>query len=93
MADVVVTKDPETSRYEAAVDGRAAGFADYRTEGEVVVIPHTEVFDEFGGKGVGSAIAHFALDDVRAQGARVRPDCPFIAGWIDKHPDYQDLVA
>ena len=34
-----------------------------------------------------------ALDAVRADGElKVVPLCPFIKKWIDKHPDYQDLV-
>ena len=54
---------------------------------------HTEVDDRFEGQGVGSALARFALDDVRAEGTRrVVPRCPFIKGWIDKHPDYADLT-
>lgn len=81
------------SRYEAHVDGTLAGFADYVLDGDRIVFTHTEVDDAFEGQGVGSALARTALDDVRARGThRVVPQCPFIAGWIDKHPDYADLV-
>ena len=52
-----------------------------------------EVDDAFEGQGVGSALARTALDDVRASGRSAVPKCPFIRGWIDKHPDYADLVA
>ena len=58
-----------------------------------MIFTHTEVDPKFEGKGVGSALARFALDDVRAAGTRrVLPLCPFIKGWIGKHPDYADLV-
>ena len=58
-----------------------------------MIFTHTEVEDRFEGQGVGSALARFALDDVRAAGTRkVLPLCPFIKGWIEKHPDYADLV-
>jgi predicted GNAT family acetyltransferase len=51
------------------------------------------VDDRFEGQGVGSAIARFALDDVRADGSRqVLPLCAFIKGWIGRHCDYRDLV-
>ncbi|SCQ64531.1 GNAT family N-acetyltransferase [Propionibacterium freudenreichii] len=54
---------------------------------------HTEVEPNFEGQGVGSKIARFALDDVRDDGSRsVLPLCPFIKGWILRHPDYKDLV-
>ena len=58
-----------------------------------MIFTHTEVDPTFEGKGVGSALARFALDDVRADrhppGAAA---CPFIKGWIGKHPEYADLV-
>lgn len=88
MSDVIVTKNDKQSRYESHINGELAGFAEFRREGDVVVMPHTEVFDAFGGKGVGSALARSALDDIASQNLTVRPDCTFIRGWLDKHPDH-----
>lgn len=94
MTDVVVTKNDSASRYEAHLDGELAGFADYRLKDDVILFTHTEVDPRFEGKGVGGAIARFALDDVRADGTRkVVPICPFIKAWVGRHPDYQGLVA
>lgn len=84
---------PDRSRYEATVDGALAGFAVYRDRGDARVFTHTEVFDGHEGRGVGSALAAAALDDVRAAGRSVVPQCPFIRDWIDRHPDYADLVV
>jgi predicted GNAT family acetyltransferase len=93
MSDVVVTDNPEESRYEVRVDGELAGFSEYHLTKTSTVFTHTEVLDEFEGHGVGSKLARGALDDVRAKGERdVVPICPFIHGWIDDHPDYADLV-
>lgn len=93
MADPTVSHNAEAHRYEAHLDGAPAGFAEYEEEGSVVAFTHTEVDDAFEGKGVGGALARGALDDVRARrGRTVRPVCPFIKSWIDKHPDYADLV-
>ena len=58
-----------------------------------ITFVHTEVDDAYAGQGLGGKLARAALDDVRARGLAVRPDCPFIKGWIAKHPDYADLVA
>ena len=81
------------NRYEAWLDGELAGIAVYGLGSVSIVFLHTEVFPQFEGKGIGGALARAALDDVRAQGERdVIPLCPFIKGWIEKHPDYQDLV-
>ncbi|TYL45035.1 N-acetyltransferase [Nocardioides sp. BGMRC 2183] len=89
----VVTHVPDSSRYEAHLDGRLAGFAEYQLATDLIVFTHTEVDSEFEGRGVGGALARFALDDVRATGERaVMPLCPFIKAWIERHPDYADLV-
>ena len=49
--------------------------------------------DDYEGQGAGSQLAREALDDVRRRGLGVVALCPFIAGWIERHPDYADLVA
>lgn len=93
MSDVVTSHNPEASRYEAHLDGELAGFAEYQLTDALVIFTHTEVDERFEGKGIGSALARAALDDVRADGRRkVLPLCPFIKGWIGKHRDYVDLV-
>ncbi|WP_122817367.1 GNAT family N-acetyltransferase [Nocardioides pantholopis] len=94
MSQVDVANAPENSRYEARIGGELAGFADYVLREGRIVFTHTEVDDAFEGQGVGSALAQGALDDVRRSGNRdVVPMCSFIKVWIDKHPDYADLVA
>lgn len=81
------------SDYEITVDGVHAGLAAFEERPGVVVFTHTEIDDAYEGKGVGSQLAQAALDDVRARGQQVVPLCPFIKGWIERHPDYQDLVG
>jgi predicted GNAT family acetyltransferase len=97
MNEVETADNSAEHRYEARIGGELAGFAAYRLSEDAVVFTHTEVDDRFEGRGVGSALARFALDDVRRGGQgerrRVVPKCPFIRGWIEKHPDYADLVG
>ncbi len=83
----------QDDRYEITVDGEHAGYAFFELHHGVVVFTHTEVDDAFEGKGIGSQLARAALDDVRSRGLKARPLCPFIKAWIEKHPDYQELVA
>lgn len=93
MAEVTTKNNESENRYEAYVDGTLAGYAQYRLDDGIIEFHHTVVEDDFEGEGVGSALARGALDDVRADGRRkVKATCEFIAGWIDKHPDYQELV-
>ena len=56
-------------------------------------MPHTEVDPRFEGRGAGSALASSALDSVRGVGGRVVPTCSFVASYIERHPEYADLVA
>ncbi|MPY93581.1 MAG: GNAT family N-acetyltransferase [Acidimicrobiia bacterium] len=88
-----VANDPASGRYIAYVDGEPAGFAEYAHEGDVVTFTHTVVEDAFEGQGVGGVLARHALDDVRGRGQRVVARCPFIAGWIERNPDYADLLV
>lgn len=93
MSDVQVTRNEAENRYEAHLDGALAGFAEYQLTDELIVFTHTEVDPAFEGKGVGSALARTALDEVREQNNRkVMAVCPFIKGWIGKHPDYVNLL-
>ena len=89
MADV--TNNPSQHRFELVVDGHLAA-AYYRRDGNVITFDHTEVPPELGGRGVGSKLVQGALDQVRASGWKVIAECPFVKGWIGKHPAYQDLL-
>ena len=93
MSEMEVTNAEAKSRYEITVDGQLAGFVDYTVGDGTVALIHTEIDDAFGGQGVGGRLAQGALDDIRRQGMKVSPICPFIKSYIDKHPDEQDLLA
>lgn len=88
-----VRDNPDESRYEIFVDDSLAGFTEYHDRDGVLVFPHTEVFEGFEGQGVGGKLVQGALDDVRAQGRTIEATCPYVARWVEKHPDYAGLVA
>jgi predicted GNAT family acetyltransferase len=92
MTASVVRDHPTKNRFELEVEGHVAISEYVRTPGVVKFI-HTDVPKELGGKGVGSQLAKGALDLVRASGDKVIAQCPFIAAYIDKHPEYKDLLA
>lgn len=93
MGSPVVADNPEASRYEISVEGVVAGFTEYVDEGDVLVFPHTVIFEDFDGQGLAAILVTGALDYVRAKGRVIRPLCPYVAGFLRKNPDYQDLVA
>ena len=92
-ATTQVSDQPNHGRFEATVDGEHAGYAYYRRENGVVTFTHTEVADAFEGQGVGSQLVSHALDVVRTAGEVVRAECPFVRAYIERHPDYQDLLS
>ncbi len=93
MDQPTITNQEDKHRYEAALDGQLAGFAEYNLLKGGIMFTHTEVLPAFEGRGVGSALARHVLDDARARGLQVVPVCQFIAGYIRKHREYVDLVA
>jgi predicted GNAT family acetyltransferase len=87
--DVVMNE--QTHRFEAYLDGETA-FTEYVIHNGAMVLPHTVVPPAFEGRGVGSALARAALGYAREHGLSVKPSCPFIAGYIKKHPEWADIV-
>ena len=87
-----VVDNPNGSRFEIYDDEELAGFAEYHRFRNEIAFIHTEIDPRFEGRGLAGLLARTALDTVREQGLGVLPYCPFIRGWITKHPDYVDLV-
>jgi uncharacterized protein len=81
------------SRYEISLDGRLAGFAGYRADGDTLVFLHTEIEPSMRNQGLGAELVRGALDDVRARGGTVVAHCWYVAEFIDQHPEYTDLRA
>jgi uncharacterized protein len=86
-----VSNNPAHQRYELDVDGHIAATY-YKIADGVITFIHTEVPPELGGKGIGSRLIKGALDQVRADGLKVIAECPFVKAYIEKHPEYADLL-
>ncbi len=86
-----VRDNTERHRFELDADGHVA-FSNYRREGDILTVLHTEVPAALNGRGIGSALVRGLLDIARVQRLKVRPRCPFVAGYIGKHPEYADLL-
>ena len=92
MSEQAVSDNTAAQRFEIRVDGELAGFARYQWIDDDLAITHTEIDDRFEGQGLGSALARSVLDSLRESGTKVLPYCPFVRGYIDRHPEYLDLV-
>jgi predicted GNAT family acetyltransferase len=86
--DVVVTNNEAARRYEVHIGATLAGLTTYLLDDERVVFTHAEVYPQWEGKGVGTALARGALDDVIARGKLITPKCPFIVDFVRRHPSY-----
>jgi predicted GNAT family acetyltransferase len=87
-----VHHDPHAGRFQADVDGHRA-VLDYRLDGAVLSILHTGVPDAIGGRGIAAELTRAALQLARTQGWTVRPLCSYAAGFMQRHPEFADLVA
>jgi predicted GNAT family acetyltransferase len=91
---ITVTDAPGRERFEAHDgDGNLAGFVTYQLTGDVIAYTHTETEPGYEGKGVASTLARAVMDDARDRGRTVVPICPFIHSWLDKHLEYEPIVA
>ncbi len=86
-----VRDNPAASRFEMAI-GDAVAFVEYSRAGDRIALTHTEVPEALSGQGVGSKLVRGTLDAVRAEGSKVVPRCEFVAAYIERHPEYRDLL-
>lgn len=91
-SQITVVNNHERSRYEASLEGQRAAYSTYEREPGRVVITHTVVRPQFEGRGVGSRLAKFAVDDVRDRGLRIKPVCDFTRNWLRAHPEHDAIV-
>ena len=89
---VAVTHNEEAHRFEATVDGLHSLLA-YRLFPDRIVLHHTEVPPAIEGHGMAAKLTHAALDFARAHHLRVVPLCPYVASFLRKHREYQDLLS
>ncbi|TKV28598.1 N-acetyltransferase [Arthrobacter sp. NamB2] len=90
---VEVSNNEVKSRYTASLEGEPVGIAAYERSDNTITFTHTVVDEEVEGQGIGSTLIRHALDEARAQGLTVVPQCVFVAAFIEDHPEYQDLVG
>lgn len=86
-------EDSETGgRYVVVIDGHEAEMTYSRAGATRIIIDHTGVPSELGGRGVGKAMVERAVMDARAEGFKIIPLCPFAKATLEKHPEWQDVV-
>jgi uncharacterized protein len=87
-----VADNPELSRFELRDGDDVVGWIDYRPGGASLIFAHTEVDGDRSGEGLGSVLVGGALEQLRADGRTVIPLCPFTAAFLQRHPEFADVV-
>jgi predicted GNAT family acetyltransferase len=88
-----VKDNPAASRFEME-SGGAVAFVEYERTGDGrIALLHTEVPEALSGQGVGSKLVRGVLEALRAEEAEVVPRCEFVAAYVERHPEYRDMVA
>ena len=94
MSDIEIVHVPENSRYEIRLGGETLGYTEAKERDDgVIVFPHTVVDDGHEGEGLASKLVTGALDHVRAHGRRIHVTCEYVLGFLEKHPEYRDLLT
>lgn len=86
-------RDERAARYTAKLDETLAAVVEYSMRDQTMIIVHTGTKPEFRGNGIAARITRHVLDDARARGIKIIPECPYTAQFIAEHQDYADLVA
>ena len=87
-----IEDDPPNQRYKVWLGDEFAAYSEYENEPGRIVFTHTVVRPRFEGRGIGSRLAKFAVEDARARGLRITPICPFIRSWLERHHEYDSIV-
>ena len=91
MMDSTVQNEKSFHRFAVHV-GEATAVLTYKQEGDTLYLIHTEVPAAMEGKGIGGQLAKAGLEYARQNGLKVVPRCPFVASYLQRHPEYQGLV-
>jgi len=90
---MIVTDVPELARFEGRIDGELVGYLEYGRSGGVWALNHAFTFPPFRGRGVAAGVTEAALEAARAQGVQIRAICPFVADYLEMHPEWADLAV
>ena len=86
-----ITDNSSLHRFELVEDGKLA-FADYRLEGNLLILPHVEADPALRGRGAAGRLMDGVLDLAKAKGWKVRPICSYAAAYLQRHPEHRNLL-
>lgn len=79
-------------RFVATIDGYEA-FIKYSVKPDIIILEHIEVDKELSGRGIASELTESVLLGIESRGLKIIPECPFIKSYIEKHPEWESILA
>lgn len=92
MDGIEVRRNDRERRFELMKGGQRAGFIDFRQQADVVSLIHTEIADEYSGQGLAAVLVRDTLQQIKDAGLGMVPICPYVRGYLEKHPEWVSLV-
>ena len=92
METLNIINNEQRQQFQLEIEGELASL-EYRLHDGQIVLMHTEVPAALGGRGIGTALAEYALKHAKAHDLPVKVYCPFVAAYLKRHPEYQDIVV
>ena len=90
--DIPVINNTVNQQFEVHLDGEIA-VLQYRFQNDLIWLMHTEVPKKMEGKGIASILARYGLEWAKANDKKVKVICPFVAVFLKRHPEYNDIVV
>ena len=91
-ADVTVVDNPAEQRFEGYLDGELVVVTEYIPLPGKVIATHTETMPRFEGQGLASRLVAGMIEQLRADGRLLQPQCPYVNAWLKRHPEARDVV-
>lgn len=93
MENLEVKNNQSKNQFEANLEGGKTALIQYDRQADGALnLFHTEVPEEFEGRGVGARLVKNALEQIKADNLKIVPSCQFVAAYIKRHPEYKNLV-
>jgi predicted GNAT family acetyltransferase len=90
--EITVNDNEKKNRFEVNIEGKTACI-EYKRKADKIYLTHTEVPSEFEGKGIASSMLKQVLHQIREEGIKMKSTCPFVSGYIERHPEWKDILA
>ena len=88
-----IVHNTDLERFEIYMRDEVCAYADYVDIGDTRNFDHTVTMQRFEGRGLASSLIGYALAETRTEGRKIVTSCSFVRGYIESHPEYNDLVA